>query len=216
MEEFGFIEKNNDGTYNISLKGSLVPEVKGINAIILSELIAEGMFFDLDPKELIGIIGSLSTTQIKHDQSRIKPKQKQAKENTKLNSAFAKTEQLCQKLNNLQSINLDPDSIAENVSISQDYAKYIMQWAEESEDNSTQWRDIITEMEHQQLIKFEGDFFKSVKNTINILKQVQELSIKAANQTKGLESSCHKNTATKAKQAIELLNKSPVIDDLMS
>lgn len=219
MEELGFIEKYEDGTYNITLKGSLVSNIRGTNELLLSELVAGGMFFDMSPEEMLGIVGSLSSPQILQDQqqqiNRSHKKQKD-QENSTLNESFEIMKRVGQKINSLQLRYLGLDSLSEEIHIDTNYAKYIMQWAQPTEDNSKHWEDIITEMENRQLIKFEGDFFKSLKSTINLLKQIEELSKEASNQTQGTESKYYKDVANTAEQAIELINKSPVKDDLMS
>ena len=91
-----------------------------------------------------------------------------------------------------------------------------MLWAQPSENNSKLWQNTITEMEEKGLIKYEGDFFKSIKSTVKLLRQVEKLSQDASKQTQGLESQYYNYVASTAEQAIELLNKSPVKDDLIS
>ena len=121
-----------------------------------------------------------------------------------------------QKINNLQLKYLGLDSLSDEINIDSNYAKYIMQWAQPSENNSELWQNTITEMEEKGLIKFEGDFFKSIKSTVNLLRQVEKLSQDASKQTQGCESQYYNDVASTAEQAIELLNKSPVKDDLIS
>ena len=219
MEELGFIEKRSDGTYNIPLKGSLVSDIRGTNELLLSELIAGGMFFGMAPEDMAGIAGSLCAPQIyqaPHKTNQSPHKKQQNEENQTLNKSFAIMKREGQKINNLQLKYLGLDSLSDEINIDSNYAKYIMQWAQPSENNSELWQNTITEMEEKGLIKFEGDFFKSIKSTINLLRQVEKLSQDASKQTQGLESQYYNDVASTAEQAIELLNKSPVKDDLIS
>lgn len=219
MEELGFIEKRSDGTYNIPLKGSLVSDIRGTNELLLSELIAGGMFFGMAPEDMAGIAGSLCAPQIyqaPHKTNQSPHKKQQHEENQTLNKSFAIMKREGQKINNLQLKYLGLDSLSDEINIDSNYAKYIMQWAQPSENNSELWQNTITEMEEKGLIKFEGDFFKSIKSTINLLRQVEKLSQDASKQTQGLESQYYNDVASTAEQAIELLNKSPVKDDLIS
>lgn len=219
MEELGFIEKRSDGTYNIPLKGSLVSDVRGTNELLLSELIAGGMFFGMAPEDMAGIVGSLCAPQIYRDPHKSHQsgrKKQQNEENLDLIKSFDILKKEGQKINNLQLKYLGLDSLSDEIHIDSNYAKYIMQWAQPSENNSELWKNTITEMEDKGLIKFEGDFFKSIKSTINLLRQVEKLSQDASKQTEGLESQYYNDVASTAEQAIELLNKSPVKDDLIS
>ncbi len=219
MEELGFIEKRSDGTYNIPLKGSLVSDIRGTNELLLSELIAGGMFFGMAPEDMAGIVGSLCAPQIyqdPHKTNQSSHKKQQNEENQTLNKSFAIMKREGQKINNLQLKYLGLDSLSDEINIDSNYAKYIMQWAQPSENNSELWQNTITEMEEKGLIKFEGDFFKSIKSTVNLLRQVEKLSQDASKQTQGLESQYYNDVASTAEQAIELLNKSPVKDDLIS
>ena len=219
MEELGFIEKRSDGTYNIPLKGSLVSDVRGTNELLLSELIAGGMFFGMAPEDMAGIVGSLCAPQIyqdPHKSNQSGRKKQQNEENLDLIKSFDILKKEGQKINNLQLKYLGLDSLSDEIHIDSNYAKYIMQWAQPSENNSELWKNTITEMEDKGLIKFEGDFFKSIKSTINLLRQVEKLSQDASKQTEGLESQYYNDVASTAEQAIELLNKSPVKDDLIS
>ena len=219
MEELGFIEKRSDGTYNIPLKGSLVSDVRGTNELLLSELIAGGMFFGMAPEDMAGIAGSLCAPQIYQDPHKSHQsgrKKQQNEENLDLIKSFDILKREGQKINNLQLKYLGLDSLSDEIHIDSNYAKYIMQWAQPSENNSELWKNTITEMEDKGLIKFEGDFFKSIKSTINLLRQVEKLSQDASKQTEGLESQYYNDVASTAEQAIELLNKSPVKDDLIS
>ena len=219
MEELGFIEKRSDGTYNIPLKGSLVSDVRGTNELLLSELIAGGMFFGMAPEDMAGIVGSLYAPQIYQDPHKSHQsgrKKQQNEENLDLIKSFDILKKEGQKINNLQLKYLGLDSLSDEIHIDSNYAKYIMQWAQPSENNSELWKNTITEMEDKGLIKFEGDFFKSIKSTINLLRQVEKLSQDASKQTEGLESQYYNDVASTAEQAIELLNKSPVKDDLIS
>ena len=219
MEELGFIEKRSDGTYNIPLKGSLVSDIRGTNELLLSELIAGGMFFGMAPEDMAGIVGSLCAPQRYQDPHKTNQsphKKQQNEENQTLNKSFAIMKREGQKINNLQLKYLGLDSLSDEINIDSNYAKYIMQWAQPSENNSELWQNTITEMEEKGLIKFEGDFFKSIKSTINLLRQVEKLSQDASKQTQGLESQYYNDVASTAEQAIELLNKSPVKDDLIS
>lgn len=219
MEELGFIEKRSDGTYNIPLKGSLVSDIRGTNELLLSELIAGGMFFGMAPEDMAGIAGSLCAPQIyqaPHKTNQSPHKKQQHEENQTLNKSFAIMKREGQKINNLQLKYLGLNSLSDEINIDSNYAKYIMQWAQPSENNSELWQNTITEMEEKGLIKFEGDFFKSIKSTINLLRQVEKLSQDASKQTQGLESQYYNDVASTAEQAIELLNKSPVKDDLIS
>ena len=219
MEELGFIEKRSDGTYNIPLKGSLVSDVRGTNELLLSELIAGGMFFGMAPEDMAGIVGSLCAPPIYQDPHKSHQsgrKKQQNEENLDLIKSFDILKKEGQKINNLQLKYLGLDSLSDEIHIDSNYAKYIMQWAQPSENNSELWKNTITEMEDKGLIKFEGDFFKSIKSTINLLRQVEKLSQDASKQTEGLESQYYNDVASTAEQAIELLNKSPVKDDLIS
>lgn len=219
MEELGFIEKRSDGTYNIPLKGSLVSDIRGTNELLLSELIAGGMFFGMAPEDMAGIVGSLCAPQIYQDPHKTNQsphKKQQNEENQTLNKSFAIMKREGQKINNLQLKYLGLDSLSDEINIDSNYAKYIMQWAQPSENNSELWQNTITEMEEKGLIKFEGDFFKSIKSTVNLLRQVEKLSQDASKQTQGCESQYYNDVASTAEQAIELLNKSPVKDDLIS
>ena len=188
-----FIETKGDIT-RLTPKGKIASKIRGINEILISEILTDNTISEnITPSELATIISIFSPER--EDNTSIPNFNDE-----KLKAKTQKAIDLAEEIKNME-IERGIDS---DININSRIMPYIKMWADTSEtaDNSVLWTNIIEMMVSNNVIRDEGDFFKKINYTTNILKQIQ----------KAAPTSYLRETAEKA---VKKLQKSPVNDILL-
>ena len=183
------------GKYRLTEKGKIASKVKGINEILLAEMMtSKTMTEGISPQELAELISVFAPDK----EDKIVP----------YNDINSKT--YSHRLAELIPMSLKIREKEEKLGIDKGFtintstAPYVKLWAKSGTegDNSVLWTSIVNSMIEKELIKDEGDFFKKINFTVNVLKQLQTIA----------PTSYLKETA---KEAVKRLQKSPVDDILL-
>ena len=193
LSKRGFIKTQN-GEFVKTRKGKIASKVRGINEILITEIITnQNLMKGITPSELVGIISIFAAD----------------KENDFKNIFGISDENLSEKIKTVIDLAKDIKEeesafgLDSNIKINTDCTQSIKQWSETSDKNSTEvWSKLVKSLLQNHKITTEGDFYKKINFTINILKQLQK-----AAPTEDL-----RETSTKA---LKMLQKSPVNDILL-
>ena len=183
------------GKFRLTEKGKIASKTKGINEILLAEILtSKTMTEGISPQELAELLSVFAPDR----EDKIVP----------YNDISSKT--YSKRLAELIPMALKIKEKEEELGIENEFSinttitPYIKLWANSSTagDNSYLWSSLVNTMIEKDLIKDEGDFFKKINFTINVLKQVQSIAPTAY----------LKETAA---EAVKRLQKSPVDDILL-
>ena len=190
-----FIEDNN-GTLKLTKKGKIASRIRGINEILMTEILTDkNISENIKPSELAAII-SMFAPERNEDYSIFDDK----------NISDEYTKKLKIAANHAMDIkDMEQErGLDTGIKINSGIPAYIKMWAElpDSYNNKFLWSDMVYNMTSKALIRDEGDLFKKINFSTNILKQIRK-----AAPTEYL-----RDTASKA---IKMLQKSPVNDILL-
>ena len=194
LKERKIIESVNS-KYKLTPKGKIASKARGINEILLAEILTNYEIMEnISPEELAGLISIFAPE--KEDKDTVPGEICDRKYIEKIDSAI----KLAQEIKLLETLKLNGSDIRINSSC----IPYIKFWAStpNNSDSREVWSNIINETISKNIIKTEGDFLKKVNYTTNILKQIKKYAL----------SPVIRETAAKA---IEMLQKSPVNDILI-
>lgn len=240
LEREGFIEPGKDGSYCVNPKGIVASKVRGVNEVLFSQLIFDGAFNDLSPAELAGAVASVSENSKTHiDLDTVESQHKYGRFE-QLDGSLSKIKAKASNLQKVQKeeilkakgIDLSKLSAKEakaaedaadyqaEVHVNDKIAEYITHWAlsekqmpvdEKGQPVKTEWSKLVNDLKDQKLISYEGDFFKTVNSTVDLLNQLSELSEQAGKLEKDPEAKRNaEELSKKAKEAADILQKPPV------
>ena len=194
LQKRKFVE-NKNGTTRLTPKGKIASKIRGINEILITEILSDTTLTEnISPSELASLISVFAPD--KQDNYKELPDFN----NEKFEQKIMKVIDIAKEIRDME----EERGITSDIKINPNLMPYIKLWAETSgsRDNRVLWTNLIESMTSKGIIKDEGDFFKKINYTTNILKQIQK-----AAPTKFL-----KDTAEKA---VKMLQKSPVNDILL-
>ena len=190
-----FVEPHN-GILRLTQKGKIASKIRGINELLITEILFDNKLMEnITPSELASIISMFA------------PERENSFENIPNNynnpeftEKVKDTIELALNLKDLET----QGGLESDIKINTRAMSYIKKWAEAptTTDSKLIWCDLIKSMLQNNVISSEGDFFKKINYTTNILKQLRK-----AAPTQYL-----KDTAS---QAVKMLQKSPVDDILL-
>lgn len=198
MLDRGFI-KQLDNKFEITSKGEIASKIRGINEMLLSEIISElksnEIFKDVTPSELAGIIATFVNNQTRNNAvanygEGLEIFQKRILKAVKLAEDIKKAQQ--------------EYNINQPISINVNLAPIVKEWAEFPDAMNFEnicWNETIHKLSINNILHQEGDFLKVINSTIDILKQIAEITP-------------DDKLASKAKEAIAMIQKPPVNDIL--
>lgn len=200
-----------DSSHNLSVKGKLLAKLNGYEQIPVINAVVSQSFGGMSPVELAAAVGAMANIQLKYEpihSSGEKPKFTHP--NTILDYFVTKQDNLLKKYNDDMK-NLDGTFRA--VELDSKAINHIYDWATLNQDitNSTEnWARLI-ENSKANPIKDEGSLFKEITMTVDLLKQIVEISNEglylAENKQEIRYYSDLKNTAN---EAIKLIAREPV------
>lgn len=205
----GYIIQNNDGSYIPTIKALFMDSICGVNEIHLTELVTSSAFKDLEAHELAAAIASL--TNDKNEEIDELGLTEECNEIKSLELRHAMKEIISlgvdvnEKEKNIKSNRIIPVSIDLNL------AKYTLRWlCSPSSNAETSWNSLARCLEENTNL-YEGDFFKCLNKTKQILQQINHASKKIAKYSHNDEKQKEYNElAEKADLAIQLLDKPPL------
>ena len=184
-----------EGKYRLTPKGKIASKARGINEILLAEMLTNYEIMEnITPDELAGLISVFAPER---EDKIVAPDEVS---NKKFNERFNSSIKIAQDIKLMETLRLNESDIRINSSC----LPYIKLWANApADDNSKEvWSFIINEAISKNAIKTEGDFLKKVNYTTNVLKQIKKYG----------PTPYIRETASKA---INMLQKSPVDDILL-
>ena len=185
--------KNNK--YILTPKGKIASKVRGINEILLAEILTDtSLMENITPSQLAELISVFAPE--KED----KLPAVSYIQNNNSDKKLLKAVDIAQSVRETENEN----GIESNIIINSACSPFVRMWinTEENESNSERWSILINDMLSQKVIKNEGDFLKKINYTINILKQIKKIAPTPY-------------ISDVAAKAVKMLQKSPVNDILL-
>ncbi len=232
--------------YKNTLKGNLASKINCENEIHLMELILTGSLETLGSAELASLASILTDVNYKNIKElseghtlNMNPAMKMEDRDIRFQNATLrfKMRNLNTSIDRIKEIKEKIDKAQTDCKISSPDAMtfdfqtypYIYKWAgaepSSAEENLNQkWKEMIIDMQSENIIFSEGDFTKLISSTVNVLNQISEIS-------QELSTAMEKNTPKRklgavsdsekynrisktAQEAVKSLQKPPAWDDL--
>lgn len=203
-----FTEK--DGKLVPTIKGNIVSKARGVDGLVFAETLLKSGLEHLTPQDMAAVACALT-----------QPDERDTTASYHLSDSVidtlmgidilhkkVETEQLKQKAN------------VKPLMLNRAEAQYIAQWANVTDPEPRQtWEQLIKTNSKDVKGFNEGNFLKTVKDTVDILEQIKETSKYAADINAYVdnnypEAKKMRNIHSIAKQAIELLKRDPVLYEL--
>lgn len=198
MLKKGYIEKvDNYGKFKVTAKGQIASLVKGVNEILFTDLLTDPKLLnlnELDSSMFAGIISSISydSSDI-HKKLRTKSAQIIKDEYTTTASAMRdvldmnitskieeiiETEKVIQAKNMIINDSTNPSLKRTFVSFNKWMAPFIYQWSRFSdmENINDFWNELTEKMQKGGLLKDQADFTRNLRNTLDLLQQVENIT----------------------------------------
>lgn len=204
-----FVEKN--GKLYSTTKGKIVAKSRGLDGLLFAETVLKSGLEYLSPEELAAVACALTPTDDRNDEVKT-----YALDDAVIDVLYG-IDRLNDKIKKIQ----DKYNASEKIEPLNRYdAQFITKWAKSSsEDSRKEWERIIKENTKENVKLDEGEFLKNINRTVDVLQQIREVSLFAADEA------VHKNedyyTAKKmrkisdtAAKALALMQRDPVIYDV--
>ena len=194
LKERKFVEQKNN-KFQLTPKGKIAAKVRGINEILLAEILTNNSLMEnIKPEELAGLISMFAPD-----------KEEKIVQSTNLSSK--KYNQRIQDTISLAQIIRDKETekrLESNIMINNTCSQAVKLWASlgGSEENKELWASLVSDLLSEKAIKAEGDFLKKINYTTNVLKQIKKIAPSPYIQDV-------------ADKAVKMLQKSPVNDILL-
>ena len=207
-----FVEEE-EGILKLTQKGRVASRINGINEILMTEILYDpSITKGITESELSGLISMFSPeNEIKNESDKdTENSPENDMEKVRKSMPYIKNSDYKQMLLNAADMAIEikhneiQQGITSDIKINPQIIPYIKIWAEASGNKDTigLWSRLVKEMISADIIRNEGDFFKKITYTTNILKQLQKMAPQ-------------RNIRKTAEQAIKMLQKSPVDDILL-
>lgn len=198
MLEKGYIKKvNNYGKYVVTAKGQLASLAKGVNEILLTDLVTDPKLLnlnDIDSSMFAGIVSSItydssdiqnklktkSAKIIKDEYASTESKMKEILDTTlsdKITEIIEKEKEV-QKRNPAITDGTNQSLKRNFISFNKWMSPFIYQWARcpESTDMNEFWTELTAKMQKGGLLKDPADFTRNIKNTVDLLEQIETIA----------------------------------------
>ncbi len=229
-----------------TLKGNLASKINCENEIHLTELILTGNLDNLGPAELAALSSILTDVNYKNikgfDEGHtlsINPAMQTEERDVRFQNAALrfKLRNLNTSIDRIKDIKEKIDKAQADCKISSPDAMtfdfqtypYIYKWASaeqsSNEENLNQnWKEMIIDMQSENIIFSEGDFTKLISSTVNVLNQISDISLELSKAMEKntpkrklgaiSDSEKYKQISKNAQEAVRALQKPPAWDDL--
>lgn len=206
--EVGCFEKI-DGVYYPTVKGEVVAKARGVDGLLFAETLFNAGLQYLTPQEMAAVACALTSAD-----------ERDLETTTVLAESVSDTlwgiDRIKEKIDTIQC--MEKVNLPET-QLNRPDAQYIYSWATaEGEDSRKAWEDVISKLSGNMNFN-EGDFLKSVNQTIDVLEQIKEVSKFAAKEYSYADDSADivekmQKINQIATQALELLKRDPVSYEL--
>jgi superfamily II RNA helicase len=223
----GFIElkPGTTNSWNVTPLGQLASKARGINEVLLSELVYNAKLNGLSPEGFAAVIATMKQDRVPNLQENIdfsdfyKIFKKQG-----FADQFEEIKNDINYIKNLSS-EIDIAQIKEGLNepktqIDVAIVPYIFMWANACKRTNDQdkekcyqaWENVVTALQKDRIITYEGQFAKNINSTIDILNQIQSLSnnMKSRFKPDTDEFKLYKKQEYLAKEAVKSLKKPPI------
>ena len=196
-----------DGKLYATTKGKLVSKARGIDGLLFAETILNSGLEYLTPEEIATVACALTENDEKND----------------ILKTYSFDEATIDTLYGLDKISEKIKKVQDKYNASDKHkilnrhdAQFINQWANADTKNSRlEWERIIKQNNNEDNKLDEGEFLKSINNTVDILKQIKEASDFVAEESDSESTRIKMTKISKiANKAINLLQKDPVSFEL--
>lgn len=209
-------------------KGSIVAKARGIDGLLFAETIFKAPLETLKPSQLAAVACYLSFGDEKNKAFQIEGCKVPAmidrfiaqNDRTKIKIQTVETdkeiipiiENIAEIKSNIKNIETKYEILNKEIIPNIQSMPFMQKWAEAPLDDSLEsWQGLVKEMSNDKLD--EGDLFKSVNSTVDILKQMQEASELVAKKTQDIKLQTRmKLLGENAVKAVEMLKKSPIAE----
>ena len=203
-----------DSAHNLSTKGKLLAKLNGYEQIPVIEAVVTQKFGGMSPVELAAAVGTMANIQIKYKPKisvgDIKEKPQFSHPNDVIDYFVTKQENFLKKYN-ADIAKIDEDF--REVEIDTRATNHIYDWAalnNENPDSTGNWAKLI-ENSKANPIRDEGTLFKEITMTVDLLKQIMEISEEGLYLAENkLEARYYSELKETAKEAVKLIAREPV------
>ncbi len=212
MLQEGYISPTSDPErFKVEMKGDIIAKARGTNNMFFTEILANGALFNLTPEMLAASIAAFTNDRIV-DTSET-PMNPELVSNDELKHVVEKMVQTANHVNLVQDHNDLYKMRMNNVFVDASMAKGAYEWLMNAEANDEKrWEKAVDKMIDYGVIKFEGDLFRTLNMTVDILNQVasQSLFIVGRSDIDEKQRDQFWGLYNNAKAAVGLLNKPPL------
>ncbi len=203
-----YMSKLDERNYELNLGGELVSKVRGTNELFLTDLIIDGTLSDLSPEVMAACVSSFANDRISSINDDYSDDIVSYPVLSPIINSMKKT---AQDINKLEEYKLGHANV-KPVNVDSDFADATYSWLISTNDDDTErWDNAVSTMKDMGLIKFEGDFFKSLNMTVDILNQISALSSMAQKYTNNPQKKkALQEQEETARKAVELMNRPPL------
>ena len=203
-----------DSAHNLSTKGKLLAKLNGYEQIPVIEAVVTQKFGGMSPVELAAAVGTMANIQIKYKPKNplgeIREKPQFSHPNNVIDYFVTKQENVLKKYND-DMAKIDGDF--REVEIDTKATNHIYDWAalnNENQDSTGNWAKLI-ENSKANPIRDEGSLFKEITMTVDLLKQISEISDEGLYLAENkLEARYYSELKETAKEAVKLIAREPV------
>lgn len=212
LNNFGYINDDN----SLNLKGIMLSKLNGYQQIPLIEMIAAKKLPIATPMELAGAVGAMANVNEKPDPKFENKDKKDKTEEFFTHQSDAIVEfvqdfdKTIDKYNQQMEGTKDYHKIAQN----KDVAKQLFEWANlnaQSQDYRQNWKDLYSG-DLSDKIRDEGSLFKSITMTVDLLKQMSNITKAALKNVDNSEDArYYSDLQATIADAVILLQKEPIV-----
>lgn len=214
--EMECFKENKEGKLVPTIKGEVVAKARGIDGLVFAETLFNSGLEHLTPQELCAVACALTQADERDMQGSYNL-------DDMVTDTLMGIDRLYKKIETEQ---LKANADVNKLVLNRADAQYVAQWANaDGQDSRAEWEKLIKENTRSQkdeknIKRFEeGNFLKSVKDTVDILEQIKE-SARFAGDKAAYENDDYpmakkmRTISENAKKAISLLNRDPVAFEL--
>ena len=200
LKKLNFMKADNTLTY----KGELLKHLNGYIQLPVIEFLSNDTLLDLSPVQLAGFAAALANME------KVTQTEDDEREGSSLN---VEDDMLKSELKLLKSYLLEyARTTGDVVEIDTDTVQNIYRFAQLNSkpcSNSVQNWAYMYNLDTKSNIEYEGQFFRQITTTIDLLRQIYDIVDKEFTSIEGLEKQSY-DLRVKILKAIELLNQDPV------
>ncbi len=200
LKKLNFMKEDNTLTY----KGELLKHLNGYIQLPVIEFLSNDTLLDLSPVQLAGFAAALANME------KVTQTEDDEREGSSLN---VEDDMLKSELKLLKSYLLEyARTTGDVVEIDTDTVQNIYRFAQLNSkpcSNSVQNWAYMYNLDPKSSIEYEGQFFRQITTTIDLLRQIYDIVDKEFTSIEGLEKQSY-DLRVKILKAIELLNQDPV------